>query len=188
MLACVGATHLLPVEALAAAPSLACCKRTLLQARRPAKARSIRPLACCHASAACICAAAALSSEGDGRALFHPLACAHPAPALQVVAAAAAAAEARAQLAANPIYQAEQASLAADGELPEHLQDLRRKAALLHEAADIRKRMRASQLTRYVHALHCITVLIRKRVRASQLTRCMPALHYCCTFTCLQQR
>jgi hypothetical protein len=64
-----------------------------------------------------------------------------------VSAALAEAAEARAQLAGNPIYQAEQGGGGGDGD-PQHLKDLRRKADLLQEAEAIRRRMRASQLTR----------------------------------------
>jgi len=84
-----------------------------------------------------------------------------------VAAAAVAAASLRQQLASNPFWQAEQGASAGGGnqdgsangkgegeggdgkeEGSSHLAQLRRKAELLEEAEGIRRRMRASQLTR----------------------------------------
>lgn len=80
-----------------------------------------------------------------------------PLPSPQLSAALAGAASTRQQLAANPIWQAELAQQAQqvqqDGgaaEEPPHLKELRRKSELLQEAEQLRRRMRASQLTRWV--------------------------------------
>lgn len=73
-----------------------------------------------------------------------------PPPSLQVSAALAEAAAIRQQVAANPIWQAEQARWGNGAEESAHLQQLRRTSELLQEGEQIRRRMRASQLTRWV--------------------------------------
>ncbi|KAL4452733.1 hypothetical protein ABPG75_008395 [Micractinium tetrahymenae] len=84
----------------------------------------------------------------------------------QLSAAVAEAAAIRQQLAANPIWQAEQAQQGGGGasgeEEPAHLKELRRKSELLQEAEQIRRRMRASQLTSFKQESRQRTAVLRK--------------------------
>ncbi|KAL4421012.1 hypothetical protein ABPG77_008849 [Micractinium sp. CCAP 211/92] len=80
----------------------------------------------------------------------------------EVSAALAEAAAIRQQVAANPIWQAEQARWGKGAEESAHLQQLRRKSELLQEGEQIRRRMRASQLTSFRQESKQRTAVLRK--------------------------